>query len=294
MRILNFGSLNLDYVYHVSEIVKPGQTIDSLKLECFPGGKGLNQTLALARAAATVYHAGMIGEDGIRLKQLLETDHVDCSYLRTVDRNTGTAFIQVASSGQNCIVLDGGANRMNTTDFCDEVLAHFGEGDILLLQNEINLIDYLIDRASEKGMYIVLNPSPFNQNVMECNLNKVSLFVMNEDEGQSITGKAVEEDILSEMRVHFPNAEVVLTLGAQGVIYQKGEQILRQGAYLVKAIDTTAAGDTFTGYLLASMANKLEIAECLKLANKAAAIAVTRMGASSSIPYIKEVLSTNL
>ena len=183
---------------------------------------------------------------------------------------------------------------MNTTDFCDEVLAHFGEGDILLLQNEINLIDYLIDRASEKGMYIVLNPSPFNQNVMECNLNKVSLFVMNEDEGQSITGKAVEEDILSEMRVHFPNAEVVLTLGAQGVIYQKGEQILRQGAYLVKAIDTTAAGDTFTGYLLASMANKLEIAECLKLANKAAAIAVTRMGASSSIPYIKEVLSTNL
>ena len=127
MRILNFGSLNLDYVYHVSEIVKPGQTIDSLKLECYPGGKGLNQSLALARAAATVYHAGMIGEDGIRLKQLLEADHVDCSYLRTVNRNTGTAFIQVANSGQNCIVLDGGANRMNTMDFCDEVMENFGK-----------------------------------------------------------------------------------------------------------------------------------------------------------------------
>jgi ribokinase len=289
MKILNFGSLNIDHVFNVEQIAAPGQTIDSYHTKSYPGGKGLNQTLALARAGAEVWHAGMIGEDGLWLRTLLEKDGVDCSYLKTVPVNTGTAFIQVDACGQNCIVLDGGANRANTIAFCDEALSFFGKKDILLLQNEINHIDYIIDKAYEKQMYLVLNPSPMNEHILKCALNKVSLFIMNEDEGQQITGKKSAEDILKAMRELYPEAEEVLTLGSRGAVYQKGDYRITQKAYPVEAVDTTAAGDTFTGYFLAALAAGREISDCLKLASKAASLAVTKSGASDSIPYQKDV-----
>jgi ribokinase len=294
MRILNYGSLNMDYVYRVNEIVKPGETIDSTSVDCYPGGKGLNQTLAVARAGSKIYHAGMIGEDGKRLKKLLENDQVDCRFLNVVPGNTGTAFIQVADNGQNCIVLNGGANRMNSEELCDSILEQFGEKDILILQNEINLVNYIIDKAYDKKMYIVFNPSPINQAVLDCNLDKISMFIMNENEGQSITGADLEDDILSQMKMKFPEAEVVLTLGSKGSIYQNKEQKIYQKAFSVKAIDTTAAGDTFTGYFISAMSKGMEISVCLELATKASAIAVSKMGATSSIPHIKEVTETNL
>lgn len=294
MKIINYGSLNLDYVYRVKDIVKPGETIDSYSVNHYPGGKGLNQTVALARAGARVCHGGMIGEDGLSLKKLLESEEVDCSYLKILPGHTGTAFIQVADNGQNSIVLNGGTNRMNTEELCKQALESFGQGDILLLQNEINLIDYLIDQAFEKGMYIVLNPSPITESLLHCNLHKVSMFLMNEIEGQCITGKEELEDILEEMRRKYPAADLVMTLGSEGAVYQGREGSLRQRAFSVQAVDTTAAGDTFTGYLLAAMAEGKPVAECLELASKAAAIAVTRMGATSSIPYLKEVVSFTL
>jgi len=294
MKILNYGSLNLDYVYRVNHIVKPGETIDSYSVNCFPGGKGLNQTVAIARAGSKVYHAGLIGEDGLKLKELLKKEEVDCSFLSVVSGNTGTAFIQVDDSGQNSIVLNGGANRMNSRQMCDHVLEHFGEKDILLLQNEINLIDYIIDEAYKRRMYIILNPSPMNQNVLDCNLEKVSMFIMNENEGQSITGAETAEDILSEMKNRYPKAETVLTLGSEGSVYESSKGRIYQKAYNVKAVDTTAAGDTFTGYLISSISKGYEMPTCLELASKAAAIAVSRMGATSSIPYVHEVMEANL
>ncbi len=289
MKILSFGSLNLDHVYHVDQIVSPGQTVDSLSVCHYPGGKGLNQTLAIARAGVPVCHAGMIGGDGLDLKSMLERDGVDCTCLKTVPMDTGSAFIQVDANGQNSIVLNGGANRANSPAFCDEVLSRFGAGDLLLLQNEINCIDYLIERAAEKGMYIALNPSPMNGMVFACDLKKVSLFLLNEGEGGQITGKSGVEDILSAMATQYPQAQVVLTLGSQGAVYQGLGQTIRQKAFPVKAVDTTAAGDTFTGYLVAGIARDMPMAKCLHLAAKAAAIAVTVQGAASSIPYLSQV-----
>lgn len=289
MKILNFGSLNLDYVYAVKEIVRPGETIDSFDLQCYPGGKGLNQSLAIRRAGHEIFHAGMIGVDGESLRELLAADGVDCTYLKVVEKRTGNAIIQVDESGQNCIILYGGANRMNDPSFSEAVLKNFGQGDILLLQNEINGIDLLIEKAYQKKMYIVLNPSPINDELLKCDFSKVSLFIMNEHEGAMITGVSDESDILRVMRQKYQHAEVVLTLGERGSIYQYQEMVLKQPAIPAAVKDTTAAGDTFTGYYLALKADGKTIEECLEQASKAAALAVSKKGAAGSIPYQDEL-----
>lgn len=162
MKVLNFGSLNIDFVYRLEHIAHPGETISSYNLEIFPGGKGLNQSVALARAGADVYHAGMIGEDGEFLRDICRKSGVNTDNIKQIEIRTGNAIIQVADSGDNCIVLYPGANREITTDFIDSVLSVFGKDDVLLLQNEINLVDYLIDASKKKGMKVILNPSPFD------------------------------------------------------------------------------------------------------------------------------------
>lgn len=289
MKLINYGSLNIDYIFQVEQIVRPGQTIDSLGEQRFPGGKGLNQSLAIARAGSEVFHAGMIGEDGLFLRELLEQAGVDCRFLRTVESDTGKAFIQVDASGQNCIVVSGGANRRNTRNYCDQVLEHFEEGDMLLLQNEINGIDYLIDRAWQKGMVVALNPSPVNDAVLSCGLEKIRLFIMNEEEGRRISGQWESESILSEMERRYPDSEIVLTLGAKGAVCACRGKRIYQPSYPVRAVDTTGAGDTFTGYLLAHYIHGGSMAACLEWAAKAAAIAVSRPGAASAIPYRSEL-----
>jgi len=294
MKVLNYGSLNIDHVYQVDQIVQPGQTIDSYGVNVFPGGKGMNQSIAIARAGCRVYHAGNIGADGQFMKELLEEAGADCTWLRTVDVGTGSTFIQVDSNGQNCIVLNGGANRANSKEYVDEVLANFGEGDLVLLQNEINEVGYIIDKAYEKGMIIVVNPSPMNEKILACDLKKVSMFLMNEDEGMAITGKQEAADILAAMTEMYPNAQTVLTLGSKGSVYQGNGRTIEQKAFRVKAVDTTAAGDTFTGYLLAGMARGEDMAKCLEEGSKASAIAVTREGATTSIPVLAEVQAADL
>lgn len=289
MKIVNFGSLNIDYKFCVEQIVRPGQTIDSKAEQRSPGGKGLNQSLAIARAGGHVYHAGMYGADGQFLKDLLEEEGVDCRFLSMVEGGTGKAFIQVEASGQNSIVLSGGANRKNSRELCDKVLAVFESGDILLLQNEINCVDYLVKTASEKGMTVVMNPSPMNEAVLDCDLSRISVFIMNEDEGRQVTGKEGCEEILNEMATRFPKARVILTLGERGSVYAHKKERIYQKIYPVQAVDTTGAGDTFTGYLLAGMMKGVSMAECLNQAAKASSIAVTREGAASAIPYWKEV-----
>lgn len=289
MKIVNFGSLNIDYKFCVEQIARPGQTIDSIKEQRSPGGKGLNQSLAIARAGEQVYHAGLFGEDGQFLKELLVQEGVDCQFLCKVPEGTGKAFIQVERSGQNCIVLSGGANRKNSKELCDKVLSAFDSGDVLLLQNEINCVDYLIEKASEKGMVVVLNPSPMNETILACNLSCVSIFVMNEDEGRQVTGKESCEEILKEMSQRYPEAKVILTLGEKGSVYAYKEDRIYQEIYPVQTVDTTGAGDTFTGYFLAGMIKGKTMEACLKQAAVASAIAVTRDGAAFAIPYQKEV-----
>ncbi|MCR5205691.1 MAG: ribokinase [Lachnospiraceae bacterium] len=289
MRVLCFGSLNLDYVYPVDHIVRLGETESSSGVNVNCGGKGLNQSVALARAGVPVWHAGLVGSEGQPLIDKCVQNGVNAEHVHMIEGRSGHTIIQVDKEGNNSILLFGGANMCITEEFIDEVISDFEKDDIILLQNEINLLDIIIEKAYEKGMKIVLNPSPFNESLEKCNLNKISYFILNEIEGEQMTGIKEPEGILEEMRKRYPLAKVVLTLGEEGSLYQCGKDIYRQSAYKVKAVDTTAAGDTFTGYFISAVIKGMKPEEGLDLAAKASAIAVTRQGALDSVPTIDEV-----
>ena len=172
----------------------------------------------------------------------------------------------------------------------DEVLGNFEKGDIVLLQNEVNLLDYIIDRAYERGMMIILNPSPYDSALDVCDFSKISMFLLNEVEGEQMTGESDAKNMLERLKTIYPEARVVLTLGGEGSVYQYKEEQYRQGIYRVKVEDTTAAGDTFTGYFVSSFIAGVPVPEGLALAAKASAIAVSRQGAAASIPLREEVI----
>lgn len=289
MKVLNFGSLNLDYTYQVSHISRPGETILAKDVSMNLGGKGFNQSVALSRAGLACYHAGLVGEEGLEFYDACETFGIKTDYIKTVTGRCGHTVIQVDEDGQNCILLFGGANQKNSKEYVDEVLKNFDTGDIIVLQNEINELPYIIDQAFAKGMTIVLNPSPFDERLDACDLGKVSIFIFNETEGQQMTGMTTPATIVAAMAASYSNAKIVLTLGEGGSIYHHGDEELYQAAFKVAAVDTTAAGDTFTGYFIAGLVKKLPMREVLINASKAAALAVTKAGAALSIPFMSEV-----
>ena len=290
MTILNFGSLNLDYVYKVDSIVRPGETVTAKSAEVFFGGKGLNQSIALSRAGHKhVLHAGAVGEDGLGLKRLLEENKVNTQFVQTLATQTGSALIQVEDSGQNSIVVAGGANQQLTTAFIDTVLNTFDKGDLLLLQNEVNHLADIIEIASNKELFIILNPSPANETLLKTDLSHISLFILNEHEGHALTKQTEPEKIIASMRQQYPTAKIVLTLGSQGSIYADQSNFIFQEAVKTVPVDTTAAGDTFTGFFLAAYAQDKKMSECLKIASVAASLAIQKDGASSSIPTWDEV-----
>ena len=290
MKILNFGSVNIDYVYGVSHFVKPSETIASQSYEVFMGGKGCNQSVALAKAGATVFHAGNIGNDGLWIKKQLDAWGVDTRFLSITDGPTGHAIIQVVPEGQNAIIIHGGANRTVASSQITEILSHFDQRDILLLQNEINQIPEIIEVASAKGMKIFFNPAPMTSDVLQFPLDKIDVFIINEVEGQELTGKISPDEILEVMSNHYPNASTLLTLGEKGAIYTHQTARFEVEAKQVTAIDTTAAGDTFIGYFVASWAAGKNLKQCLDFATKASAICVTRKGGAISIPNKEELL----
>lgn len=292
-KILNIGSLNLDYVYQVAHFVRPGETISSIDRQTFCGGKGLNQTIALARAGADIWHAGAIGkQDGAPLLQTLTQDGVHTEFLKEIDGiSSGHAIIQVDESGQNCILLYGGTNQQISQEQILQALSAFSEGDFLILQNEINNMPFIIENASKKGLQIVLNPSPMDEKILRLPLNLVDYFILNEIEAQELSGAKTADHLLDDMIKAYPKAKIVLTLGENGSQYYCDGKILKQAAHRVHAVDTTAAGDTFTGYFFAGLARGESAEESLQMASLASAIAVSRAGASPSIPKREEVLT---
>ena len=286
MKILNFGSLNLDYVYQVEHMVQPGETLLSADRKVFCGGKGLNQSIALAKAGAEVYHAGLIGPEGGMLVDILKNAKVNVDLVGQIEEATGHAMIQVDPNGQNCILIYGGANRKIDQAMVDEVLAQFTAGDILVLQNEISELDYIIDTAYEKKMKIVLNPSPWSESLAQIDPAKITLYICNEIEAQAMTGEQEPKEILQAMR----GRQLVLTMGEDGAWYQSATgQRCYQASFKVNAVDTTGAGDTFTGYFVENWSKGVDPQLCLKYAAKAAAISVSRPGAAVSIPGKAEV-----
>ena len=253
------------------------------------GGKGFNQAVALAKAGVEVYFAGAIGEDGLFLTKYLEDVGVNTEFLKVLNIPTGHAIIQVNSEGQNSIILYGGANRAVTFEMIDEVMSHFKEGDYVLLQNEISNVPYIIEQAKRRKMKVILNPSPVSKEMLSWPLNLVDMFLINEIEGEDITGQKDPQLIIDTLLDNYSESEFVLTLGENGVVYADQQHRIFQSAYTVKAIDTTAAGDTFTGYFIAALIKGKTISESLAYASKASAITVTRKGAGHSIPYMYEL-----
>ncbi len=289
MKILNFGSLNIDHVYQVPHFVREGETLGSTAYARHVGGKGLNQSIALARAGAQVYHAGCIGQDGAFLADYLKQNGVDTAFVKAIETPTGHAIIQVDTAGRNCILLYGGANQCVTPAFVDEVLAGFVPGDILLLQNEINCMETILRAAHGKGLRIALNPSPISPALLALPLELVDILVLNEIEGQEMTDETEPERIILGLQQKYPGCQVVLTLGSKGAVYAEGQLRIQRDALRVKAVDTTAAGDTFTGYFLCGIAAGISPEQALHNATRAAAITVTRPGAAQSIPHYTEL-----
>ncbi len=293
MKVLNFGSLNLDYVYAVDHFVRPGETLSSHSQQVNPGGKGLNQSIALARAGAAVYHAGRVGAGGESLKALLRDNGVDVSHLPETQELQGNAVIQVVPSGENCIILFGGSNQRITEEQVRETIAAFDPGDYLVLQNEINCLPLIVDTAYDRGMRIVLNPSPWDEKLDAVDFRKLSWLLVNEVEAGQLSGSEDPEKAWALIHEKYPNLSVLITLGSAGSaayrVTADGVEPARQEAFRVQAVDTTAAGDTYTGYFIGGLMEDLPLAECMRRASMASAISVTRPGAAPSIPARAEV-----
>ena len=288
MKILNFGSCNIDYVYSLEHIVVPGETLSASKREVFPGGKGLNQSVAVARAGAQVFHAGVIGNDGAMLRAVLEESGADTRYLETADQPNGHAVIQLASNAQNSIFLYEGTNGMVTEQMIDRVLENFSAGDILLLQNEISNVPYLIRRGHEKGMTVVFNPAPFDESLLKLDLNAVDYLILNEVEAAGFFGSEDVSAILTAA-AQKQGLHTLVTLGKDGCVYTDGQKQCASPAFCVEAVDTTAAGDTFTGYFVAMLAAGKTVEEAMRYGCAASALAVSAKGAAPSIPTFDRV-----
>ena len=289
MPILNFGSLNIDHVYRVDNFVLPGETKHTKSYTIHSGGKGLNQSIAAARAGSQVFHAGVAGRDGGFLVEMLQEAGVDTSLMQTSAEVSGHAIIQVADSGQNCILLYGGTNQMLTEDYVDHTLDAFGSEGFVLLQNETNLVRKIIEKAAAKGLKVALNAAPYSEDVNTYPIDQLDWLIVNEVEGAGIIGGAVDENLLQRLAERFPRAGILLTLGSRGAQCVQNGHYASIGSCKVQAVDTTAAGDTFSGYFLFGVMQGFSFAETLRLATVASALCVQRPGAANSIPTRVEV-----
>jgi ribokinase len=292
MKILVFGSLNIDMVFSVEHIVKPGETIGSGALVRSAGGKGANQAAALAKAGMPVFMAGKIGQDGRFLLDLLNSYGVDTGKVAVDEGATGQAIIQLDKNRQNAIVLYPGGNARVTEEEIQKTLPEFGGGDILLLQNEIVFNDLIMRGAKERGMKIYMNPSPYGKEIEKLPLELADAFFVNEIEGAALSGLAPESPlplILEKLAERFPAAEIILTAGREGAFYAFRRDRAKGDIVELPVADTTGAGDTFSGYFIAARVKGFPPAAALQIACKAASYAVSRRGAMEAIPLAREI-----
>ncbi|MCW8107105.1 ribokinase [Alteromonas ponticola] len=289
MAIINFGSINIDHVYQVDHFVTPGETLASNHYQTLLGGKGANQSIALAMAGADVRHVGCIHENDASFKQTLIRKGVDCRFVKCSDTPSGHAIIQVTPSGENAIVLFGGANQTITEKMVEHALDDAKSSDWVLMQNETSCIKEAMQQAKKKGLKVAFNPAPMSESVKALPYNCIDLLIVNETEAAAITGESEIDAILNHFTEKWGHARVIVTLGKVGVVMlQKGERT-EVKAFSVEAIDTTAAGDCFIGYFLSAFASHADARQALIRGCAASAIAVTREGAAQSIPEEKEV-----
>jgi ribokinase len=289
--ILNFGSLNIDHVYHVEHFVRPGETLPCSNYERFAGGKGFNQSTAMARAGLRVTHAGQIGSDGMWLRERLTAENVNINVLQTTsDAPTGHAIIQVAASGENSILINGGANQTLDELSVKRAFDATENVDMVVLQNETSAVRHVLSFAQQRGLPVLFNPAPITQDVAELPLGTLAILVVNEVEASGLVGAGDPETLCQRLAERFPTTLCVLTAGERGAWAVRGSERWDNPAHPVQAVDTTAAGDTFIGFFLAELLSSKSVEKALAIANQAAAISVTRPGAADSIPTRREIV----
>ncbi len=292
MKILVIGSCNVDYTDYVESFPRPGETINGLDKRVAPGGKGLNQAIALKRAGADVTFFGAIGDDndGAYIERVIKENGLDAVLLKK-KATTGSATILVNKESENFIVINHGANYALTLDDVKEAKDLIESASIILLQGEIKreTNEGIIDYAHALGKVVVLNPAPaFSLPVSS--LSKIDYLIPNEKEVVLLSDKKNKDEAVTFL-LESGVKKVLVTLGEEGSEVSSKEGAVHVDAVKCKAIDTVAAGDTFIGYFLAFLSEGKKEEEAMRIASCASSIAVSRLGAISSIPYRDEVLS---
>ena len=290
------GSLNMDLVVNVDTMPKPGQTIIGSNFKEVPGGKGANQAVAMARLNGNVSMIGKVGEDGFgqTLINSLKNDKVDTTYIQTSKGATGVALITVDKNAQNYIVVSPGANFEVKEDDIDNNIEAIKNSDIVVLQLEtpLNTIKYALNKAKELNKYTILNPAPAVKLDDEI-IKNVDLLTPNETELEIISGVSIEteEDIQKAAQIMIEKGvkELIVTLGSKGSLYINKEKSMFKKAYKVEAVDTTAAGDSYTGALAVALSQDKNIEDALDFGSKVGALSVLKEGAQSSLPTLEDV-----
>jgi ribokinase len=278
MDVINFGSLNLDWVYRVPHFVQPGETLSAYTLDEYIGGKGLNQSVALARAGCSVAHVGAIGHNGEPLIQALIADHINTDFVTRLEGPSGHAIIQISPEGENAIVLFPGTNQQLTHTQITQALAAFPDAKAVLLQNETNGLADIMQLAKQAGKCLIYNPAPSLSNYQTLPLHLIDVLILNEIEAVDFPAQS--------------QAITVLTQGAQGVtVTHQGKATHFPAVPVERVVDTTAAGDTFIGFFIAQYLNNHNIAQAVSIATRAASICITQAGASQSIPSLSAVIA---
>lgn len=293
MTIFNYGSINIDHVYRVPHLVQPGETLSSSSYQALLGGKGANQSIALARAGAEVKHIGRYGHNDTWVLNLLKEAGVNCDLISTSTLPSGHAIIQVDDNAENCIILYAGANHSFAPEQLPTLLKDAHSGDWLLLQNECSCTAEMIQLAAQLGLKVAFNPAPMTPSVQQLPIASLSLLIVNEIEVLQLLNLPTFDltQITKVLKTQYDQLSIIVTLGAKGAVWVDQTQTIQVPALPVKAVDTTGAGDTFIGFALAALSQGHDIRYALELGCKAAAICVQRAGAAQSIPTLQEVLA---
>lgn len=295
-KICVIGSINMDLVVNVGEMPKKGQTLIGSNFKEVPGGKGANQAVAVSRLGANVCMVGKVGSDGFgqNLLNQLKNNNVDTKYIQIEEGASGVALITVDKNAENAIVVAPGANFKVSKNDIDKNIEAIKESDIVVVQLEtpLDTIKYTLKKAKEFGKYTILNPAPAVK-LEDSIIENVDLLTPNETELEILSGVSInnEDDILDAAKTMIEKGvkELIVTLGSKGSLYINKDKSMFKKSYKVEAVDTTAAGDSYTGALSVAFSKNEDIETAMDFASIVGALCVTKEGAQSSLPTLEEV-----
>ena len=296
-KVVVVGSLNMDLVTRASRLPRAGETLIGQTFSTVPGGKGANQAVASARLGADVSMIGCVGTDayGTQLREALRVEGIDCQAVSTVDGSSGVALIVVDDSSQNAIVIVAGSNGEMTPASLQAFDSVLQAADVIVCQLEVpmNTVGYALKRGRELGKTVILNPAPASAPLPAEWYASIDYLIPNESEAGALSGVTVDSidsaKAAATQLIQAGAGKVIITLGSQGALFTDGQGFEHLLAPKVRAVDTTAAGDTFVGGFAAALANGKSEAEAIRFGQVAAALSVTRAGAQPSIPTLHDV-----